>query len=159
MRVSRLLIAAGVAATAYVAAERLSRFQIAEASMSPTLHPGDLVLTWRTERAPKRGDIVVFEDPTRPDFWMVKRVIGLPGEQIDLRDGKVFIDGERLHEPWTVDDTGPDGFWHLGSDEVFVLGDARRLSTGDSRQVGPLPLSSLSQKVVFRYWPNPTPLP
>jgi signal peptidase I len=127
--------------------------------MSPTLHPGDYVLTWRSDRPPRRGDIVVFEDPQRADYWLVKRVVGLPGELLEIRAGKVFVDGEELHEPWTVDETGPDGSWKLGDDEVFVLGDARWLSSGDSRRLGPLPVSAVEHRVVARYWPKPAVLP
>jgi len=133
--------------------QRLARFEISEVSMTPTLRPGDRVLTW--EQTPKRGDIVVFEHPARPEFWLVKRVIGLPGEQVTIRDGSVLVDGSILEEPWTNESSGPDTEWNLDAHEAVVLGDARHLSAGDSRQLGPLPIDALLHTVIARYWPNP----
>jgi len=160
MRWLRTLVALVAAVLGGIAAQRayrgLARFEISEASMVPTLRPGDRVLTW--ERRPVRGDIVVFEHPNRPDFWMVKRVVGLPGEHVQIADGRVSVDGSRLDEPWTTDSTGPDASWHLGPDEAIVLGDARALSAGDSRQIGPLHMARLEHVVVARYWPDPTPV-
>jgi signal peptidase I len=153
----RTLATVAAAAAGGIVARRayqhLARFEISEVSMVPTLRPGDRVLTW--ERTPTRGDIVVFEHPDRPDFWMVKRVIGLPGEHVEIHDGAVFVDGSILDDPWASGHTGPDADWTLGSGEAVVLGDARHLSAGDSRQVGPLPLESLHRVVLARYWPDP----
>jgi signal peptidase I len=132
---------------------RLGRFEISEASMSPTLLAGDYVLTDRSLRPPYRGDIVVFEHPERPSFFLVKRVVGLPGERLTIDSGRVLVNGTPLSEPWTSEDTGPDGVWELGEDEAFVLGDSRWLSSGDSREIGPLPAHRLTMKIVFRYWP------
>ncbi len=146
-----IAIAGGVAASwGY---PRLARFEISEVSMTPTLHPGDRVLTW--ERVPRRGDIVVFEHPAKPDFWLVKRVVGLPGEHIEIRDGAVQVNGAPLDEPWTSESSGPDTEWHLDADHAIVLGDARHLSAGDSRQLGPLPTEALRHTVIARYWPDP----
>ena len=121
--------------------------------MTPTLQPGDYVLVDRSRRPDFRGDIAVFEHPDRRAFFLVKRVIGLPGEHLTIESGRVLIDGTPLSEPWTSDDTGPDGSWVLGLEQAFVLGDARRLSSGDSREIGPLPVEHLGMKIVFRYWP------
>ncbi|NOY54388.1 MAG: signal peptidase I [Actinobacteria bacterium] len=148
-----LLVALAGGAAARRTYQRLARFEISEVSMTPTLRPGDRVLTW--ERTPKRGDIVVFEHPTRPESWLVKRVIGLPGEQVTIRDGNVLINGSVLEEPWTDQSSGPDTEWSLDDHEAIVLGDARHLSAGDSRQVGPLPIDALLHTVIARYWPNP----
>lgn len=144
-------IAGGVAARWTY--QRLARFEISEVSMTPTLRPGDRVLTW--ERIPRRGDIVVFEHPSKADFWLVKRVIGLPGEKVEIKDGAVLIDGALLDEPWTTELSGPDIEWDLDGHEAVVLGDARHLSAGDSRQLGPLPTDSLLHVVIARYWPDP----
>jgi signal peptidase I len=161
MRWPRTLIAFVAAAAGGVVARRtyrgLARFEISEASMVPVLRPGDRTLTW--EREPRRGDIVVFEHPSRPDFWMVKRIIGLPGEHVEITDGHVLVDGTELDEPWTTDPTGPDASWVLGPNEAIVLGDARTLSAGDSRQIGPVPTEHLRRVVVARYWPDPRMIP
>jgi signal peptidase I len=121
--------------------------------MSPALLPGDFVVTDRSNRPPVRGDIVVFEHPQRRSFYLVKRIVGLPGEHITIDGGRVLINDTPLEETWTIDETGPDGSWELGSDETFVLGDARWMSSGDSREIGPVPTELLLMRVVFRYWP------
>jgi signal peptidase I len=139
--------------TARVLYDRFGRFEISEASMTPALRPGDFVLTDRSPRPLYRGDIAVFEHPSRPSFFLVKRIVGLPGDRLTIDSGRVLIDGTPLDEPWTTDETGPDGVWELGPDEAFVLGDARWMSSGDSREIGPVPLSQLSMQIVFRYWP------
>ncbi len=157
MRWPRTLVPLAAALVGGIAAQRayrgLARFEVSEASMVPTLRPGDRVLTW--ERPPVRGDIVVFEHPERPDFWMVKRVIGLPGEHVEITDGRVLVNGTSLDEPWTTDPTGPDASWNLGPGEAIILGDARTLSAGDSRQIGPLHIDRLHRVVFARYWPDP----
>ena len=121
--------------------------------MTPSLLPGDYVVTDRTHRPAYRGDIVVFEHPGHPAFFLVKRIIGLPGERFSIDSGRVLVNGLPLDEPWTVEETGPDGTWELGPDEAFVLGDARQRSADDSRQIGPLPVELLTMRIVFRYWP------
>ncbi len=121
--------------------------------MSPTLRPGDYVITHRSSRPPRRGDIVVFEHPRRPSYFLAKRVVGLPGETIEFVDGKVVLDGRPLDEPWTADQTGPEMAWKLEPGEALVLGDSRWLSAGDSREIGPLPIGALRLRAVFRYWP------
>jgi signal peptidase I len=121
--------------------------------MSPALRPGDYVLTDRSPGPPTRGDIVVFEHPDRPSFYLVKRIIGLPGERLSIDFGTILVDAKPLDEPWTTDETGPGGTWELSSDEAFVLGDARWISSGDSREIGPVPLEHLGMRIVFRYWP------
>jgi signal peptidase I len=89
----------------------------------------------------------------------VKRIIGLPGEHVEITDGHVVIDGATLDEPWTTDSTGPDATWTLDPGEAIVLGDARALSAGDSRQIGPVPTEKLRRVVVARYWPDPRTIP
>jgi signal peptidase I len=121
--------------------------------MKPALEPGDYVITDRSPRPVYRGDIVVLEHPGRSSFYLVKRIVGLPGERLTIESGRVLVDGTPLDEPWTTDDTGPAGTWDLGLDEGFVLGDARWTSSGDSREIGPVPVERLRMKIVFRYWP------
>ena len=118
----------------------LRRFLVAERSMAPALHPGQLVLGVR-QRRPRRGRLVCLPHPHRDDFWLVKRVVGLPGERVEIADGAVLVDGAPLAEPWTVDDTGPAGAWRLGPGQMFVLSDARRRTVADSRTFGPVPVT------------------
>lgn len=117
----------------------MRRFVITEESMSPSLAPGDRFLARRVRR-PRRGSVVFFPHPHRPDFWLVKRVIGLPGEPVSIREGEVMINGTALDEPWTDSPTEPDGSWEVPPDHVFVLSDARHRTRADSRSLGPVAL-------------------
>lgn len=121
--------------------------------MQPSLSPGDWVIAQRLRGAPRRGDIVVFSHPAVPEMSVVKRVIGLPGEHVQIGNGQVHIDGEILAEPWADGPTLPDGKWAVPPGQVWVLGDHRALSTGDSRSLGPLPVELVKWRVAARYWP------
>jgi signal peptidase I len=112
-------------------------------SMTPTLAHGDRYLLHRWQllfRSPERGDLVVVRDATRKDF-VVKRVVGLPGERVHFRDGAVWINGERLAEPYlaagtrTIAVEGVDSLMIIGRDRYFVMGDNREISE-DSRTYG-----------------------
>jgi len=115
----------------------LRRFRVVEGSMLPALIPGRILWAVPLHR-PRRGDVICFPHPDRPDFWLVKRVIGLPGEQVAIAHGKVRIDGTRLTDPWGVGPTLPDGRWLCRPGEVFVLSDARSVTRADSRSFGPV---------------------
>jgi signal peptidase I len=133
---------------------RLRRYAIAEHSMQPALAPGDWVLARPVTSPLRRGDVVVFEHPGRPRFELVKRAIGLPGEQIAVAAGEVTVDG-RAVDTWAAGPTLPDGSWRLGTNEVFVLGDNRALSSGDSRALGPIPVAAVGWVIWCRYRPLP----
>ena len=105
---------------------------------------------------PERGDIVVLVDPRRPDTDLIKRVIGLPGETIEIINGTIFIDGKLLEEPYI------EQAWHytgpkisIPEGEYFVMGDNRDNSL-DSRsaQVGPVPKDLIIGKALLSYWPS-----
>jgi signal peptidase I len=153
-------------------------FYIPSESMKPTLNVGDRVLvnklSYRVHDV-NRGDIVVFESPPGGDPRiedLVKRVIGLPGETLEAHDGRVFINGRQVEEPYLVKNTltcGNSGTQSLSTckpfgpltvpgGEVFVMGD-NRASSKDSRFLGeggdPLPIkeSSIVGRVFVRIWP------
>ena len=131
---------------------RVRRYEIVERSMEAALEPGDFVIA-RPVRDLARGTVVVFAQPGTRDFDLVKRVVGMPGESVVVHNGQVHVNGAVLAERWADGPTLPDGEWHLGPDEVFVLGDNRAVSAGDSRMLGPIPLDSIGWRVVARYWP------
>ena len=97
---------------------------------------------------PARWDIVLFEDPIREHFWEIKRIVGLPGESVQLIGGRLQIDGIEIYEPFT-DGSQPriDRTWTLRDHEYVVLGDNRRHSR-DSRTFGPVPRRNIAGKVI-----------
>jgi len=103
----------------------------------------------------ERGDIVVFHYPRDPEKSYIKRVIGLPGDTISIDDGKVYIDGKRLLEPYVprrYRDTRSMPPMVLPPGEYFVMGDHRSISS-DSRDFGPVDRDLIYGKADFIYWP------
>lgn len=105
---------------------------------------------------PQRGDVIVFDPPVSSEYPFIKRVIGLPGETVDVKDGKVFIDSILLDEPYIFPEPplrnknfGPE---ELSDDEYFVLGDNRN-SSNDSRSWGSIKKDNIIGKAWFVYWP------
>jgi signal peptidase I len=152
--VPALTVATLMTAAIALSRSRLRRYAIAELSMQPALGAGDWVLARRVVAPLERGDIVVFEHPGRADFELVKRVVGLPGEHVLLAAGEVTADG-RTVDAWATGPTMPDGSWRLGPHEVFVLGDNRAFSSGDSRALGPIPVADIGWVIWCRYRPLP----
>lgn len=102
---------------------------------------------------PPRGAIVTFYHPIDPQTMLVKRVIGLPGEEIAIKRGQVYINGAPLAEPYVVyHDSVSMPSIRIPQDSLFVMGD-NRPESGDSRAFGPVPRSHLLGMVVLRYWP------
>jgi len=103
----------------------------------------------------ERGDVVVFWYPLDHSKSFIKRVIGLPGETIEIRSGHLFVNGNELQEPY-VPATYFDGATYpprtIPADAYFVMGDHRD-SSNDSRMFGPVPRHSIYGKAVFAYWP------
>jgi signal peptidase I len=132
-------------------------FYIPSESMVPTLQVGDRIVVNKLADDYHLGDIVVFE---RPDTWraehdvLIKRVIGMPGQTIEIRENTVYIDGQQLVEPYlpdgaTMADYGP---FTVPADEIFVMGDNRSFSS-DSRDNGPVPLDNVVGRAALRIWP------
>ena len=111
---------------------------------------------------PERGDIIVFRYPRNPQEYFIKRLIGLPGEEVQIKDGRVYIfnadypDGEALGEEYLSEEVKTYGLSEekviLGDEEFFVLGDNRNASK-DSRSFGPVNRTFITGKVLFRGWP------
>ena len=102
-----------------------------------------------------RGDVVVFWYPLDRSKSFIKRVIALPGETIEIRRGRVYVDGRRLTEPYVPSqyaDLGNYGPLRVPPGEYFVMGD-HRASSNDSRIFGPVPDRYIYGKAVFAYWP------
>ena len=102
---------------------------------------------------PRRGDVIVFRYPKDPSRDFVKRVIGLPGETVEIHRGAVKIDGEALDEPYLEErDLSSLGPTLVPPESYFVMGDNRDGSS-DSRHWGTVPLENIVGKVLVRYWP------
>lgn len=133
-------------------------FTVDGPSMMPTLRHGERLLvdklTYRFSE-PQRGDIVVFRYPSDPRQHFIKRLIGLPGDTVEIRDGRVFINGVALEEDYVVQPIlGRYGPRTVPEGTYFVLGDNRNNSE-DSRdpRVGFVPRDHLVGRAVWRYWP------
>ncbi len=125
-------------------------------SMEPNLHSDERLVVEKLSyrfHGPRRGDIVVLRDPSGGPELLIKRVIGLPGERVTVADGRVYIDGVPLDEPYLSQPTlGTSRTWLIPPLTVFVMGDNRSASR-DSRVFGPVPLDQIIGRVLFRYWP------
>jgi signal peptidase I len=103
----------------------------------------------------ERGDLVVFWFPGDPTKSYIKRVIGIPGDTVEVDDGTVIVNGHRLQEPYVLDqyrDRQSTSPFKVQADEYFVLGD-HRSSSNDSRSWGAVPRRYIYGKAVFVYWP------
>jgi len=125
-------------------------------SMEPNLHTDQRLVVEKISyrfHAPRRGDIVVFRVPGRGSELLIKRVIGLPGETVEMRKGIVYINGKPLDEPYVVyrshETLEPRVVPPLS---VFVLGD-NRAASNDSRVFGPIHLDNIIGRAWFSYWP------
>jgi len=134
-------------------------YSIPSGSMRPTLRERDRILACKfiyRLRAPRRGEVVVFRAPPQarsPGRNLIKRVIGLPGEVVEVRDGKVYINGKPLEEPYILEppyyEFGP---YRVPEGCVFVMGDNRNDSL-DSHIWGPLPIRNILGKAMVIWWP------
>lgn len=127
-------------------------FAVPSSSMEPTLMPGDhLVVTRYLFRDPERGDVVVFEDESGATF--VKRIIGLPGDSIQIEHGRVLLNGEPLDEASYVSPSHSDDVTvHVvPRDHLFLLGDNRDLSA-DSRAFGFVSRAAIVGRAALIYW-------
>ena len=103
--------------------------------------------------APRRGDVIIFRFPGDPSRDFVKRVIGIPGDTVEIRRGEVFVNGVSLDEPYVVNrDTGNERPFNVDEDTYYVLGDNRRSSL-DSRDWGTVPAENIVGRGWLRYWP------
>jgi signal peptidase I len=169
-----LAVALGVAflAQAFI----VKPYRIPSPSMVPTLDPGDRVLVARFlyhVTSPARGDIVVFKYPLDTRVVFIKRLIGLPGDTLSLRNGQVYVNGVRRNEPYVLKVNGrtaPTNPWPpiagstlsepwslnrpytVPAGSYFMMGD-NRLDSDDSRSWGPVPARDLIGKAFLIYWP------
>lgn len=127
---------------------------VSSSSMSPTLCAGDRVLVnlWDPDLGDLQRDDLVALRPEASEVPVVKRLVGLPGDRVAIRDGKLFVNSEPIKEPY-VDRESVDSLFYgpvvVPADRFLVLGDARETSI-DSRSYGPVPSEALLGRVVLR---------
>jgi len=147
-------------------------YMVEQGSMERTLMERQYVLVDKLSphwSAYRHGDIIVFNPP---EAWtqgrgvpFIKRIIGLPGDRVQLQDGKVLVNGVQLVEPYIYTDDGvpqttdPNGGgpseWVVPEGDLLVMGDHRR-DSADSRTFGPVPIASVIGRAWLRYWPFDT---
>jgi len=124
-------------------------------SMEPNLYEEQQIIVEKVScyfQAPERGDIVIV-NVIGEDIPLIKRVIGLPEEVLEIRNNQVFINDQSLVEPYLADSTQRDfGPIHIPANHVFVMGDNRNYSR-DSRAVGPVPIERITAKAWISIWP------
>jgi signal peptidase I len=145
-----------VAALVYVLLHvTISTFEVFQISGLPNIKPGDWIIVEKVSYffgKPERGDVIVFRSPVQEED-LIKRIIGLPGDSDEVKDGKVYINGVALNEPYTNEtptykfakDTVPEGYY-------FALGDNRNQSA-DSHNGWYLPRANIVGKAWLIYWP------
>ncbi|MDR7857101.1 signal peptidase I [Tissierella sp.] len=130
-------------------------------SMYPTLHEKDRLFANKVSlffSGPSRGDVIVLEAPDTPDKDYIKRVIGLEGDLVEIKEGKVYLNGSILEEEYlnsgSYTHIYDDESWIVPEDHVFVLGDNREEGASkDSRYFGTIPLKTIKGITGFRYFP------
>lgn len=137
--------------------------KVSGSSMFPYLHDGDYILTDKITyrlRTPQKGDIIVFKNPRDESQDFVKRIIGIPGDVVEINNGQVLVNNQKINEPYLPPDLAtlggnflPEGQDYLvENNHYFVLGDNRNHSS-DSREWGTITKEEIIGKAFFRYFP------
>jgi len=134
-----------------------ARIRVDGDSMIPTLVSGEYVAVNRLSYqlgSPQRGDIIVFHFPRNPKEEYIKRVVGLPGDVVEVMNGSVYVNGQSLAENYLNVKMNYTGKWEVPADQLFVLGDNRNNSS-DSHDWGTVPMDYVVGTAVLVYWPPP----
>jgi len=146
-----------IAAAFYFAIDvMIDRVEVFNISMDPTVKQGEVIfvnkLAYRLGTV-DHGDVVTFHYPQDPDYDYIKRAIGLPGDEVRIENGAVYVNGIQLDEPYLPDyTTDGEGSWIVPQGMYFVMGD-NRLGSSDSRVWGFVPEQDLIGKALAVYWP------
>ncbi len=134
-----------------------ARVRVDGSSMLPTLHDGEFVLVNKLAYrmgTPTRGDIIVFRSTTEANLDLIKRIIGVPGDRVQVGGGRVTVNGQVLDEAYINAAPNYTGEWRVPEGALFVLGDNRNDSS-DSHMWGFLPEGNVIGKALLIYWPPP----
>jgi len=132
-----------------------ARVRVDGSSMEPTFHNSEFIIVNKLPykiRSPQRGDVIVFHPPRDPKEEYIKRVIGIPGDKIEVAGGRVYVNGQPIQETYIAAQPTYSGSWSVPENAVFVLGDSRNNSS-DSHNWGPVLLNEVIGKAVLVYWP------
>jgi len=132
-----------------------ARIRVDGSSMEPTLHSGEFMIVNKLAYklgSPQVGDVVVFHFPGNPEQEYIKRIIGLPGDRVDIREGMVSVNGQALNEPYIAAPPAYEESLTVPPGMLFVLGDNRNNSS-DSHSWGPVALDQVVGKAILVYWP------
>jgi signal peptidase I len=126
-------------------------------SMEPNLHSDQRLVVEKVSyrfHGPQRFVVVVLKPPNQDDELLIKRLIGLPGDTVEIRDGRVYINDELLEEPFQTQQTRAGRYAKVSVPplHVYVLGDNRNHSN-DSRSFGPVPIENIVGRAWISYWP------
>lgn len=134
-----------------------ARVRVDGLSMQPTLADGEFILVNKMSYEwgeIERGDIIVFHFPLNMEEELIKRVIGLPGDKVVIKDNQVFVNDQLLNEPYISQAPVYSGEWFVTEGNIFVLGDNRN-NSNDSKDWGLLPIENVVGKASVIYWPPP----
>jgi len=139
-------------------------FYVVGPSMEPNFYDNDYLIIDKVSyrlREPQRGEVIIFKSLTNPKNHLIKRLVGLPGEKIEVRDGGIYIYNENYPQGFKIEEknyltpgtsTPGDIQVELKENEYYVLGDNRNMSM-DSRIFGPITKKDITGKAWFRGWP------
>jgi signal peptidase I len=132
-------------------------YTVVMSSMLPNFEEGDCIMVNKVcyrSSDPQRGEVIIFDPPFPSEYPFIKRVIGLPGETVEIKEGKVFIDGTPLEEGEYIMEppNEPMPATKVPEDEYFVLGDNRN-NSNDSRNGWTAPRDNIIGRAWFIYWP------
>jgi signal peptidase I len=160
-----IIIAIAVLVTTLLRIFVINQYEIPTSSMAPTIQAGDRLFVEKVSyyfAGPTRGDIVTFDDPIVDGRVLIKRCVAVAGQTVDLRDGKLVVDGIILDEPYTHDkpsvpletmrDVRIEYPYVVPENSVWVMGD-NRTSSLDSRHFGPVSRDTITGKALFRFLP------
>jgi signal peptidase I len=132
-----------------------ARVRVDGSSMEPTFHNGEFIIVNKLPYkfgSPQRGDVIVFHPPRDPEEEYIKRVIGTPGDKIEVAGGQVYVNGQPIQETYITAQPTYSGSWSVPENAILVLGDNRNNSS-DSHNWGPVLLNEVIGKAVLVYWP------
>lgn len=152
----QLLIFVVIAVVAEMVAPRA---MVSGQSMEPSFHNQQMLIVSPLPYLaadPDHGDIIVFRSPEKGDLRLIKRIIGVPRDVVELRAQRLYINGVLIDEPYVKEVCSatncPDRFWFIGDGEYFVMGDNRN-NSHDSRAFGAITRERIIGEALISYWP------